>query len=54
MKMRQTKKEAIPKEASLVGLRNIHVTFQTAFRLIVQYIPCCKKMGRRDVCFGSE
>ena len=53
MKMRQTKKEAIPKEASLVGLRNIHVTFQTAFRLIMQK-PCCKKTGRRDVCFGSE
>ena len=47
--MRQTKKEAIPKEVSLVGLRNIHMTFQTAFRQ-----PCCKKTGRLDVCFGSE
>ena len=43
MKMRQTKNEAIPKEASLVGLRNIHMTFQTAFRLIVQYLAAKKK-----------
>ena len=39
--MRQTKTEAIPKVASLVGLRNTHWTFQT-------YIAINLAAGKRE------